>query len=122
MSENAHTDEELELRARKREADREHELAVHRAKEAKNILEHEIVVEAFVNLEEFYLQAMRNAPVTDPVKMDLVMRVYRFRLEAMDAFRGELQRIIETGMFSEHQRSQGVDRTRGDGHGGAQSP
>ena len=102
MDESILTDKEIEdrLRAEERVEKDRFELETSRSRGAKAILEDPLVVEAFANLEEVYMHALRYSPVDQPKLREAA----RWRLEALELFRNELRHVLDTGMIAVRQK------------------
>jgi len=102
MEEKTLTDAEIAARQRADSLAEEdkYEIETRRAEEAKRVLENPLVQEAFANLEEVYMHALRYSPVD----RSELREAARWRLEALELFRGELQHILDTGTIAVQRR------------------
>lgn len=104
MDENVLSEQEVAERQRAEELDRQaaFELTTHRAEQATRILGEPLVVEAFANLEEVYMHALRFSDMSKPELREAA----RWRLEALQHFKNELRHVMDTGTIALKTRQQ----------------
>jgi hypothetical protein len=76
------------------EPTRQEEFDIHRGREAKLLMENPLMVEAFQNIEDVWMNAMRHG------EDDKVMQA-RNCLRVLDLVRNELTHMLQTGTMSE---------------------
>lgn len=72
---------------------------INRAQRARDLLNNDLLVEAFSVLNRTYLDAWRAAPVRDTEGRESLWHM----VKALDAFRGHLESAVETGRMAESQ-------------------
>lgn len=71
----------------------------HAASQAKELLDHPVLQEAFATLEATYLSAWRSAPARDTEGREGLW----YMLKALDGVKGHLTTTLETGRMAEAQ-------------------
>ncbi len=69
---------------------------IRRAKEAKLLLEHTLLVEAFEYLEKSWRHALMSAPIDKPE----LLQAARLRLDILSTVKRELQHVVTSGTLA----------------------
>jgi hypothetical protein len=84
------------------EEERQRDLDIHRASEVEDILRNPLITEAFDRLDGWYNDALRYSPIDKPE----IRERARYRLDALEHFKNELQRVMVTGTIASKERSE----------------
>lgn len=68
-----------------------------RARQAKDLLDHPLLVESLARIEAAYLDAWRNSPARDPEGRE---RIWNY-LKALERFRADLHSMVADGTIAE---------------------